>query len=159
MSEGEMRSARGWALRALGRRMHTEFEIRESLKKRGFGEGVAGSVVEELAAQGYLDDHQFSMTWVKSRSLHQLHGRLRLLRDLRRKGVPDEIAESVLAETLSREEEVALAVKAARKKQRTLGKTGLQGRDALYRHLSSRGFAAGVISQALAVFTFEEEST
>lgn len=158
MVKSDVRSAMRWALRALGRRMHTAYEIRESLRKRGFGEDVVGSVVEELSGQGYIDDHQFTRTWVKSRSEHQLHGRLRLLRDLRRKGVPDEIAESVLADALPEEDEVAIAVRAARKKQRTLNKTGIQGRDALYRHLSSRGFTAGVISLALAVFTFEEDS-
>ena len=157
MAQGDIRSARQWALKALGRRMHTIHEIRESLARRGFGDDIVGSVVGELVRQGYLDDRQFARTWVTSRSLHQLHGRLRLLRDLRQKGVPDEIAESILQESLPEEEEVAVAVRAAEKKRRTIKTTGIKGRDALYRHLRARGFTTRVISLALAGFTFEED--
>jgi regulatory protein len=141
--------------------MHTAYEIRAALSRRGFADDVVRNVVEELARQGYIDDLQFAQVWVTSRSANQLHGRLRLQRDLRQKGVPDEIAESVLRDSLPDEDEVAFAIKAAEKKLRALrssgrsigrtaGKaTGIKGRDALYRHLRSRGFTTRVISLAL----------
>ena len=171
MTQSDSKSARQWALRALGRRMHTAYEIRAALSRRGFADDVIGSVVDELARQGYIDDLQFAQVWVTSRSVHQLHGRLRLQRDLRQKGVPDDIAESVLRDSLPDEDEVALAIKAAEKKLRALrssgrsigrtaGKaTGIKGRDALYRHLRSRGFTTRVISLAMAGLTFEEDSS
>lgn len=171
MTQSDSKSARQWALRALGRRMHTAYEIRAALSRRGFADDVVRNVVEELARQGYIDDLQFAQVWVTSRSANQLHGRLRLQRDLRQKGVPDEIAESVLRDSLPDEDEVAFAIKAAEKKLRALrssgrsigrtaGKaTGIKGRDALYRHLRSRGFTTRVISLALDGLTFEEDSS
>jgi SOS response regulatory protein OraA/RecX len=147
--------------------MHTAYEIRAALSRRGFGDDVVRSVVEELARQGYIDDLQFAQVWVTSRSVHQFHGRLRLQRDLRQKGVPDEIAESVLKDSLPDEDEVAIAIKAAEKKLRTMRSigradgraTGIKGKDALYRHLRSRGFTTRVISLAMAGLTFEEDSS
>lgn len=158
MVQDGIKSAKQRALKALGRRMHTTWEIRESLTRRGFGDDVVKNVVAELVRQGYLDDRQFTRTWIQSRSLHQFHGRLRLLRDLRQKGIPEEIAESVLEESLPEEDEVVIAVKAIEKKRRTLRATGIKGRDALYRHLRSRGFTARVIGLAMAGSTFEEDS-
>jgi len=137
--------------------MHTASEISAALSRRGFGDDIVEEVVEDLVRQGYINDHHFAQVWVTSRSVHQLHGRLRLLRDLRLKGVPDEIAEPVLREALTEETEVSIAIKAAEKKRRTLRTSGAQRRDALYRHLRSKGFTAQVIKRALADFIFEED--
>jgi regulatory protein len=157
MTRDDKKSARKFALRALGRRMHTAWEIFEALSRRGFGGGIVREVVEDLVRQGYINDHHFAQVWVTSRSVHQMHGRLRLLRDLRQKGVPDEIAEPVLREALTEETEVSIAIKAAEKKRRTLKATGAKGRDALYRHLRSKGFTTQVIKLAMADFIFEED--
>lgn len=167
MTQNDRKSARQWALRALGRRMHTTHEIRAALSRRDFGDDVIGSVLGELGRQGYIDDLHFARIWVTSRSTHQLHGRLRLLRDLRQKGIPDEIAESVIRDALPDDEEVAIAIKAAEKKlraMRSVGRAagraaGAKGRDALYRHLRYKGFTTRVISLAMAGFTFEEDSS
>ena len=161
------KSARQWALRALGRRMHTVYEIRTALSNRDFAEDIVESVVEELARQGYIDDLDFAQIWVASRSVNQLHGRLRLLKDLRQKGIPDEIIESVLRDSFPDENEAAVAIKAAEKKLRVLrssgrtaGKaTGVKGREALYRHLRSKGFTTRAISLAMNGISFEEDSS
>ena len=171
MTGSSHKSARQWALRALGRRMHTVYEIRAALSKRDFAEDVVESVVEGLARQGYIDDLNFTQIWVASRSVNQLHGRLRLLKDLRQKGIPDEIIESVLRDSFPDEDEAAVAIKAAEKKLRVLrssgksigrvaGKTsGIKGREALYRHLRSRGFTTRAISLAMNSISFEEDSS
>ena len=171
MTPEDKKSARQWALRALGRRMHTAHEIRAGLSKRDFADEAVSSVVEELVRVGYINDLDFARTWVTSRSVHQLHGRLRLLRDLRQKGVPDEIAESVLKDSFPDEDEVVIAKKAAEKKIRTMRATGkaagraagrasgAKGRDALYRHLRSRGFTTRAISLAMAGISFKEDSS
>jgi len=163
MTPGDERSAMQWALMAIGRRMHTTHEISAGLSKRGFADEVVGKVVRELVRAGYLNDLDFARTWVTSRSVHQMHGRLRLLRDLKQKGVPDEISGPVLEESFPHEDEVDIAIKAAEKKRRSMrvaGKgAGLKGRAALYRHLRSRGFTSRVISAALAGISFEEDSS
>ena len=154
MTQGDYKDARQWALRALGRRMHTAHEIRTVLSRRGCENNVVESVLEKLVQQGYIDDLNFARIWVASRSVHKLHGSLRLRQDLRKKGVLDEIIDSALGDSLPDEEEVAIAIKAAEKKLRTIRSTGratgLKGKDALYRHLKSRGFTTRVISLAMA---------
>ncbi|MDF1525650.1 MAG: RecX family transcriptional regulator [bacterium] len=147
--------------------MHTVYEIRAALSTRDFAEDIVDSVVEVLARQGYIDDLDFAQIWVASRSVNQLHGRLRLLKDLRQKGIPDEIIESVLRDSFPDEDEAAVAIKAAEKKLRALrsygkaaGKaTGAKGREALYRHLRSKGFSTRAIGHAMNGISFEEDSS
>jgi SOS response regulatory protein OraA/RecX len=167
--------------------MHTAYEISAGLSRRGIEDDIAQNVVRELTVRGYIDDLNFAQVWVASRSVQQLHGRLRLLRDLKQKGVPDEIVHSVLSDSLSDEDELAVAIKAAEKKLRTMrvagrvigkvagrvaGKVvgrsigdaaeranGTKGRVALYRYLRSRGFTTQVISQAMGEIIFEEDSS
>ena len=165
MDQEDKKSARQWALKALGRRMHTAHEIKTGLSRRGFPDEIAGDVVDDLSGKGYINDLDFTRAWVTSRSVHQMHGRLRLLRDLSLKGIPKEMAEQVLKEQLPDEDEVAIATRAAEKKLRTIraggrstGSTmGAKSRERIYRYLRSRGYTTRVISLAMAGFTFEED--
>ncbi len=150
-------SARRWALRALTRRMHTVHEIRAGLKKRGFPAEVVEEVVAEMVRLKYVDDRQFAKIWISSRVAVRLHGRLRLARDLKQKGVPEEIIREAMVQSLTVEEDVNCARKAAEKKARTLRSEGVKARAALYRYLSSRGFTADVVRTALADIDLEEK--
>ena len=156
--EQDRSSAWRWALRALTRRMHTVHEIQTGLRKRGFHQEVIESVVDELLVLKYLDDQQFAQTWISSRSATRLHGRLRLARDLKQKGVSEVVVQDAMDRSLTADEELAYARKAAEKKARALrtaGKaTGLKARAALYRHLSSRGFTGNVVHAALVGIEF-----
>ena len=149
--------ARRWALRALTRRMHTVHEIRAGLKKRGFDRDIIEGVIAEFVRLQYLNDRQFAIVWISSRSAGRLHGRLRLARDLKQKGVSEEIIREAMGQSLTPEEELSCARKAADKKVRTLRTAGLKARAALYRHLSSRGFTADVVRAALDDIDLEEK--
>jgi regulatory protein len=149
--------------------MHTVHEIRTGLKKRGFEHDVIEGVLTQFIDLKYLDDGQFAQSWISSRSAVRLHGRHRLARDLKQKGVSEEIVREAMERSLTLEDELTYARKAAEKKLRTLiaiGKTtgkasgkatgraakratGPKVRAALYRHLSSRGFTADVVRAAL----------
>lgn len=165
--------ARRWALRALTRRMHTVHEIRTGLKKRGFDHDVIEGVLAQFVELKYLDDGEFARSWIASRSAVRLHGRFRLARDLKQKGVSEEIVRGAMERSLTLEDELTYARKAAEKKLRALkttgkasGKatgraakraTGQKARAALYRHLSSRGFTADVVRAALDDIDLEEK--
>jgi regulatory protein len=151
--------------------MHTAHEIREGLSRRGFKDGVIADIVEDLSRLGYINDLEFTRAWITSRSAHHMHGRLRLLRDMRQKGIPDEMSESVFGELLTDDDEVRIAIKAAEKKQRTMKTSGkrtgrtvgrsaaAKNRESIYRYLRSRGFTSRVINLAMAGITFEEDPT
>lgn len=133
--------------------MHTVREIRTGLKKRGFQDSVIEEVLEQLVDLKYLDDAQFAQAWIQGRSAVRLHGRLRLTRDLKQKGVAGKIIREVMEQCLTMDDELANARKAAEKKLRLLNSTGKnmgsKAREALYRHLSSKGFTADIVRAAV----------
>jgi SOS response regulatory protein OraA/RecX len=145
--------------------MHTVHEIRAGLQKRGFGQDVIENLLTQFIELKYLDDDQFAQSWISSRSAGRLHGRFRLARDLKQKGVSETIISEAMERSLTVEDELIYARKAAEKKVRTLiatgiatgkitgkasgGATRLKARASLYRHLSSRGFTADVVRATL----------
>ncbi|MDF1535506.1 MAG: regulatory protein RecX [bacterium] len=153
----EAASARRWALQALTRRMHTTREIRTGLERRGFDRDVIDGVVAGLVRLKYVDDRQFAEVWISSRSALRLHGRLRLARDLKQKGVSEKLIREAMELSLTVEAELEFARKAAEKKVRNLRSAGPRARAALYRHLSSRGFTADVVRAVLDDIDLEEK--
>ena len=103
------------------------------------------SLSDRIERLGDYYDLEFVRAWVSARSTHQLHGRMRLLSDLRKKGISPEVAGPVIDDCLGFDQEVAIARKAAEKKYRTLRVSGMKGRDAVYRYLRSRGFSSRII--------------
>jgi regulatory protein len=150
-------TAKQWAIKALTRRMHTVREIEKGLSRRGWSPETIQGVLDSLGALGYLDDAKFAEVWVTTRSERRLHGPLRLLADLRARGVEDEAAEAAVRNHLPPSKEVELARRAAARKKATLRETGIRATAALHRHLRSRGFSPDAIREALAGIRFEEE--
>ena len=81
-------SLRARAMRFLARREHSRLELRRKLAAiAGEGDDV-DAVLEELATQGWLSDARFAEQSIRARS--RRHGPLRLVHDLRAKGVGEE---------------------------------------------------------------------
>lgn len=150
------RTARQWALKALSRRMHTAWEIERGLARRGWPSETVKGIVDGLRKDGYVDDQQFAEVWVVSRSEGRLHGRFRLLRDLRAKGVEEKLAEGVLQRLLPRNRETALARKAAERKMRLMGTLDVRAIAAIRRHLMSKGFQSDVVQEVLSDYVSKE---
>ncbi len=157
MSRTTQGAAREWALRALARRMHTVREIERGLALRGCASDAIRDILKRLKELGYLDDARFSEMWVSSRSEIRLHGPLRLLSDLRGKGVEEETAKDAVQRLLPKSREIELARRAARKKHRTMRESGIRAAAAMHRHLRSRGFSPEVIRTVVSEVCFEEE--
>lgn len=82
------------ALRILGRRAHSQAEVRQKLKQRGFSPQVVASVVQRVVQLGYVDDLQFAKDYVRLRGSSL--GVRRLKNELTAKGVSNEIQLQVL---------------------------------------------------------------
>jgi regulatory protein len=89
------------ALRRLGRRDHSEQELRHALARRGHDEGVIDRVVARLRGERALDDRRFAESYSRSRLSHHGLGRQRIRQDLRRRGVARGAAEAGLKEALA----------------------------------------------------------
>ncbi len=148
--EQDLKAARAWALRALGRRARSVSEVRDGLRRRGCPEGTIESVIDTLQGLGLLDDAQFAARWVAVRSERKHLGPLRLAQELRLRGVPAEDIRSALAAGIGPDVETRLARQAAVRKMRAIGGSGPRAVAALLRHLRSRGFSAEAIRKAIA---------
>jgi regulatory protein len=112
---GGMESLRESALWLLGYRARSCHELRERL----LGKGFAATDIDELIARftevGLLDDGRFARDLVRYHTRAHPLGRFGLLRELRLKGIADELAKKVLEEELSVDAEVELATETVKR--------------------------------------------
>ena len=108
-----------FGLRSTQNRPQTVAEITAKLQGRYDDGGVVEAAVEQLIAAGALDDSAFARMWVEDRGRRRGYGMARLRLELRRRLVPEEVAEAALA-ALDDRDEVETAVTLARKRFATL---------------------------------------
>ncbi len=113
--------------------------MRQNLSKRGISESLIEETLNRLQSTGLVNDEAFARAWVENRNTFRPRGKPALRMELRRKGLSDEIVQSVLDTQVN---EAALAFEAARKYARRL--TGLEWpefRQKLGGFLARRGFS------------------
>ncbi len=114
-STGSGPSAWDAALRLLGARARSRQEMNDRLVARGFPPEEIERTMTRLDEWKLLDDADFALQWVRSRSATSQRGRLALKRELRTKGIDDEIAAQAL-DTIDADTERETAYTLARKK-------------------------------------------
>jgi len=97
--------ARGICLRLLTARPCTRVELATALRRRGIADDVAGVVLDRLDEVGLVDDAAVAELAVRSAQIYRGLGRRALGAELRRRGVPDEIARTAVAAVDSQDEE------------------------------------------------------
>ena len=109
------------ALGLLARRPRSRAEVRRRLRRKDVPAPVAEACVEQLAAEGLLDDAAFAEAWVRDRLRLKPRGRRRLMAELTRKGVDPATAEAAVERELGDADggEAGLAVEVALKWLRT----------------------------------------
>lgn len=86
------------ALRFLEPRARSVAEVRTRLVRAGYRAELVDAAIERLLEIGMLDDEAFARSWVESRDRAHPRGTSALRGELRRKGVTDELARTVLAD-------------------------------------------------------------
>ena len=112
---GKGPSAWDAALRLLGARARSRKEMHDRLVARGFTADEVSATMDRLDEWKLLDDADFAHEWVRSRHANSARGRHALRRELRTKGIADEIVAEAL-ETIDPEDERAIALELAEKK-------------------------------------------
>ena len=97
--------AQGICLQLLTTRPRSRNELAEALRKRGIPEDVGELVLDRLGELGLVNDIAFAEAAVHSGHAHRGLGRRALNTDLRRRGVPDEIAREAVATVRPTDEE------------------------------------------------------
>ena len=103
-----MEKAREKALRFLGNRPRSEWEVRQNLQKAGYEAGTIDQVLERLRGVGLVDDAAFVRYWLDNRAQFKPKGAVALRQELRRKGVEREVIDAVLAESEHTDDNAAL---------------------------------------------------
>lgn len=99
-------AARTICLRLLTARPHTRAELETALRRCGIADAVAAAVLDRLDDVGLVDDAAFAEMAVRSGHTYRGLGRRALGVELRRRGVPDDIARDAVAAVDSQDEEV-----------------------------------------------------
>jgi regulatory protein len=148
---GRRRLAVRRSLEILSRRQRTEAELRSTLA-RDFAAEEIDHAVARLRELRYLDDEAWATSYVASlRS--ETRGSSLLKQELRRHGVPGELAERVVEE----HDDLEAALAAARRRLGSLGRLDEEKmRRRLYDFLRRRGFDHGIAQLVVARLTAGE---
>lgn len=86
------------AVRFLGTRPRTRWELTRRLRRGGATPEVIDGTLERLAELGYVDDLAFARWWIEERDRHAPRGRRMVEAELRQRGVQREVIESLRGE-------------------------------------------------------------
>lgn len=132
------------ALHFLSYRPRSTAEVRQNLNKHNVPETLIEATLERLQHNGLVNDEAFAHAWVENRTEFRPRSRSALRMELRRKGLNDEVIQSILEESVDDE---ALAQQAARKYVRRLeGLERSEFRHKLSGFLARRGFSYSTIA-------------
>ncbi|MGH4011811.1 MAG: regulatory protein RecX [Pseudonocardiaceae bacterium] len=115
---GPAAEAQGICLRLLTARPRSRAELANALRRRGIPEEVGEPVLDRLGEVGLVNDAVFAESAVHSGHQHRGLGRWALSTELRRRGVPDDIAREAVA-AVEPEQEEQRARELVRRKLRT----------------------------------------
>lgn len=150
-----------YAVKALGRRMRTEVELRRLMRQRvepgERGEQVIAAVVARLKEQRYLDDKSYAETYARLRQQNEKFGARRVRLGLRQKGVSAALTEQTIDARYSATNEETLARQHLECK-RIRKPTNEKETARVMRRLVAAGFSTGTIYKILRQWDVPEES-
>lgn len=149
-----------YAIGALGRRMRSVAELKRLLRQRveegEGGQALVEAVVARLKDQRYLNDAQYASAYSSYRRDNEKFGRLRVISDLKSRGVHGEVIEKAVGGAYSEVNDEQLARAFLRRKR--LQKPSDQKQAArIFRTLARAGFTTKVIVTILKKWDVDEE--
>jgi len=150
-----------YAVNALGRKMRTVSELkrlmRERVREQPHAELLVDVVVARLKEQKYLNDTSYAESYSRFRKENQKHGRIRVIQDLKAKGVHQDIIEKTVTAAYDDVNEEHLARQFLQRKR--LKKPATQ-KDAarIFRTMMRGGFSSRVIFRILKSWDVDDET-
>src|SRR5246500_5463216 len=91
-----------YAVSALARRMRTVAELKRLLRQKveaetEFGQTLVELIIRRLKDQGYLNDAQYAAAYSSFRRDNEKFGRMRVITDLKAKGVHGDVIEKAVS--------------------------------------------------------------
>ncbi|MGP5164455.1 regulatory protein RecX [Arthrobacter rhombi] len=138
-------AARAIVLRQLTGSPKSRKQLADKLLERDIPDGIAENILDRFEELQLIDDAAFADAWVRSRARTRGLSRSALRRELRDKGIAEELSAAAL-EQLSGEDEVEMARELVEKKVRSMP-AGLErdkGVRRLVAMLGRKGYSSGI---------------
>ena len=150
-----------YAIKALGRHMRTEVEMRRLMQQRVEpgepGQVVIATVLARLKENGYLNDQSFAETYTRLRKENEKLGQRRVQQDLRQKGISGPVIAQTMDDAYARTNEETLARQHLERKR--IRKPANEKETArVMRRLVAAGFSTGIIYKILRQWDVPDES-
>jgi regulatory protein len=150
-----------YAIGALGRRMRTVAEIkrlmRNRVEKQDNGAALIEAVVARLKAQRYLNDTSYAESYSRLRKENDKFGRMRVVQDLKIKGVHGDIIDTTVRATYDDVNEEELAREFLRRR-RIAKPEGQKQAARVFRTLVRAGFPSRIIFHILKTWDVDDET-
>jgi len=152
-----------YAVGALARRMRTVAELKRLMRARiedaesEYGQTLVELVIRRLKDQGYLNDAQFAASFSTLRRDNQKFGRIRIITDLKTRGVHGSVIEKAVDTAFEGVNEEKLAREYLRKKRLEKPKSQKEAAR-IFRQLARAGFGMKTIFTILKKWDVEDET-
>jgi len=151
-----------YAVGALGRKMRTVAELKRLMREKvrhqqEEGQLLVEVVVAKLKEQKYLNDTNYAESYSRFRRENEKFGRMRVVQDLKAKGVHDDIIDKTVGAAYQDVNEEKLAREYLQRKR--IEKPATQRAAAkIFRSLARAGFTSRVIFRILKTWDVDEET-
>jgi len=150
-----------YAVKALGRRMRTEAELRKLLEKQveanAEGFNAIRNVETRLREYGYLNDQSYAETYARLRKENEKFGQRRVMQDMRQKGLSDSLITETIDSHYGNTDEAALARQHIARK-RLKPPTNDKETARIVRRLIAAGFSLSTIRRVLSEWHLPDET-
>ncbi len=149
-----------YAVKALGRHMRTEAELRRLMQARvepgAGGESTIITVIARLKESGYLNDASFAETYARLRQQNEKFGVRRVRQELQQKGIRSDLIASTLEARYGETDEESLAREHLNRKRIPKPKSP-KDTARVMRRLVAAGFSTSTIYKVLRKWDVPDE--
>ncbi|MCT2907207.1 recombination regulator RecX [Schleiferilactobacillus harbinensis] len=162
--QDNFRHAYNIAVNYLAHQLRTRHEIWAKLEEKEVPPAYIKQVAAELTEQGYLDDHAYRDSFVRTQMVTTENGPTIIERKLREKGISPELANrEAITDIFTPAEQLATLAKLIAKQRNHYRRNSAREQERKIRqHLYTKGFAGDLITQAMDAADFtpdpEEEA-
>lgn len=145
------------AVQYLSFKSRTASEMVNYLKKKNVEDAVINDVMEKLMEYRYINDREYLKNYVANNAHLSRYGSKRMIQDLRRRGISDDLILS-LEDLFPKEAEYSCCADVAKKSLKALkGQTVAQKRKKLYDKLGRMGYPSEMVLEMIRSLSLEEE--
>jgi regulatory protein len=151
-----------YAVGALARRMRSVAEVKRLLRPRveaetELGQALVELIIRRLKDQGYLNDARYAAAYSSFRRDNEKFGRMRVVTDLKAKGVHGEVIAKAVGSAYEEVNEEKQAREYLRRKRLQKPKNQKEAAR-VFRHLARAGFTSKTIFTLLKKWDVDEET-